>query len=107
MWSMIALLLLTTRLVVALPAIRPPIRKNTSWIEVGLPAWLAAEPGGPTCSRIGELTVPASKSSPAIFTPSTSDTAIGTMPLTGSSVAYPMPSTTVSARVTLIVWSIR
>ena len=55
----------------------PPIRKNTSWIVVGLAAWLAVEPFGPTCSSTGELVVPASNSRPAIFTPSTSATDIG------------------------------
>jgi hypothetical protein len=65
----------------------------------------AVEPVGPTCSSAGELVVPASNSSPEIFTPSTSDTDIGTTPLTGTSVAYPMPSTTVLALVTLTVWS--
>ncbi|HEY6745161.1 MAG TPA: hypothetical protein VI357_05525 [Mycobacteriales bacterium] len=64
-------------------------------------AWLAVEPAGPTCSRTGELVVPALNSRPATLTPSTSDTAIGVTPPTGTRVAYPMPSTTVSARVTV------
>ena len=104
MWSMIALLLLTTRLVVALPAPAPPIRKNTSWSVVGLAAWSAVEPVGPTCSSAGELVVPASNSRPASLTPSTSATFIAVTPLSGTSVAKPRPSTTVLARVTLIVW---
>src|SRR3954463_14477232 len=104
MWSMIVLALFTSRLLVALPAIEPPIRKNTSWIVVGLPAWLAEDPFGPTTSRFAELVVPASNSRPAIFTPSTSATCIGVTPLSGMIVAYPRPITTVLARVTLMVW---
>ena len=49
----------TTRLFVAWPAMSPPIRKNVSWTEIGLPAWLAVEPaGGPGCC-LGERLLPA------------------------------------------------
>ena len=83
---MMVLLLLTTRLVVALPGAgaadaeehvleRGRVRRR------GGPA-----PAGPTCNRAGELTVPASKSRPASFTPSTSATSSATTPLSGMSV---------------------
>ncbi len=87
MWSMIVLPLFTTRLVVARPAPAPPIRKNTSWIEIGLPACAAVDPFGPICSSTGELVVPASNSRPASLTPSTSATDIGVTPPSGISVA--------------------
>ena len=45
MSSTMVLFALTTRLLVALPAMSPPIRKNVSCTEIGLPAWLAVEPG--------------------------------------------------------------
>ena len=86
MWSTIVLLLLTTRLVVALPAISPPIRKNTSWTVVGSAAWLAVEPLAPTVSRAAELTVPASNSRPLSRTPSTSATCMALTPLSGTKV---------------------
>src|SRR3954470_21488932 len=104
MWSMMAFGLFTNRLLVALPGPAPPIRKNTSWIVVGLAAWLADDPLGPTTSRLAELVAPASNKRPAIFTPSTSATCIGVTPLSGMIVAYPRPITTVFARFTLIVW---
>ena len=106
MSSTITLLLLTTRLLVALPATAPPTRKNTSCTVVGLPAWLTVEVPGPTCSSAALLVVPASNSRPAILTPSTSATVIGVTPPVGCSVGKPMPSTTVLARVMLIVCSI-
>nr|BFE76940.1 hypothetical protein GCM10020092_102410 [Actinoplanes digitatis] len=84
---MIVLLLFTSRLLVALPAIEPPIRKKTSWTVVGFAAWLAEEPFGPITSRFAEFVVPASKSRPAIFTPSTSATCIGVTPPSGMIVA--------------------
>ena len=40
------------------------------------------------------------------LTPGTSATVIGTTPFCGTSVAKPRPSTTVSARFSLIVWSL-
>ena len=58
MWSINTLLLLTTRLAVALPAMSPPIRKNTSWIEVGSLAWLAEAPAWPIASNAAEFVVP-------------------------------------------------
>ena len=53
---------MTTRLLVALPAMSPPMRKKVSCTEIGLPAWLAVEPWVPTVSRALELVVPASNS---------------------------------------------
>ncbi len=97
--------LLTTRLVAALPTPAPPTRKYTSCREVGSAAWEAVEPAGPTSTRVFELVVPASKSRPAIFTPSTSATDIAVTPLSGTKVASPRPRTTVSGRVTCNVWS--
>ena len=44
--------------------------------------------------------------SPEISTPFTSATVIGTTPFSAVSVAMPRPSTMVSGRFTLIVWSI-
>ena len=46
MSSTMVSLAFTTRLAVAWPAISPPIRKNVSWTEMGLLAWLTVEPGG-------------------------------------------------------------
>src|SRR2546430_2278445 len=57
-WSPIALALLTRRLTVALRAPAPPARKNTSCSEVGLVAWLAEAPAGPTSISTGELVAP-------------------------------------------------
>ncbi len=99
--------LFTTRLVVALPGVAPPMRKNTSCSEVGSAGSLLCACGVPTCSSTGELTVPASNSSPASLTPGTSATVIGTTPPTGTIVGKPRPSTTVPARLTLIVLSTR
>src|ERR1044071_1705756 len=76
MWSMSVLLLLITRLFVALPGPAPPMRKKTSWTDGGLDEWLAEAPPGPIVSSVLELTVPASKSRPAIFTPLRSPTGI-------------------------------
>src|SRR6185437_6125005 len=72
--------LLTTRLVVALPGVAPPTRKNTSNNAVGLSAAPPCDFGErssssksrssswplplPTCSSTRELTVPASKRRP-------------------------------------------
>ncbi len=102
---MIVSLLLITMAVVALPAPAPPTRANTSWRDVGLSAWLVVEPSVPTSISDLELVVPASMSSPASFTPSTSPTLMAVTPLSGTIVARPRPSATVSARSMLIVWS--
>ena len=104
MSSLITLLLLTTSDWVALPTAAPPIRKKHVVQHVGSAEWSAAEPAGPTCMRVVELVVPASISRPAIFTPSTSATLIAVTPLSGTRVAMPRPSTTVSGRVTFSVW---
>ena len=82
------------------------MRKNTSCSAVGSLGSLLWACGVPTWSSTGELTGPASKISPEISTPGTSATVIGTTPFCGTSVAKPSPSTTVSARFTLIVLSI-
>ena len=81
----------------------PPIRLKMSDSTVGSAEWSAAEPVGPTWSRTGEFVVPASKSRPAIRTPFTSAVDIAVTPLSASSVARPMPRTTVSGRVIRIV----
>jgi hypothetical protein len=80
------------------------MRKNTSDSDVGLPAWLAVEPDGPISASTAELVVPASKSRPAILMPSTSAVLSAVMPPSGTRVARPRPSTTVSARFTFSVW---
>src|SRR5262245_13915467 len=115
MSSRIVLLLSTTRLVVALPACGPPIRKKTSCsapgsaaVGCGLPRpWSpsAAALSLPNWRRAGDVVGPASKISPATSTPLTSATRIGTTPFSAVSVAIPSPSTTVSGRFTLIVLS--
>ncbi len=89
--------LLICRLVAALPTAPPPMRKKTSWIELGFALWSSALPGGPSRTSTGELAVPASISNPAIFTPSTSATCKAVTPLSASSVARPRPSSTVLA----------
>src|SRR5579859_868348 len=99
------LLALTIRLFAARPAMSPPMRKNTSWIEIGLLAWLAFEPAGPTVSSALEFVVPASNSRPLIRTPSTSATCMVSTPPIGISVGIPMPSTTVFGLLTFSVWS--
>ena len=81
------------------------MRKNTSCSAVGSLGSLLWAFGVPTWSSTGEFTGPASKISPEISTPGTSATVIGTTPFCGTSVAKPSPSTTVSARFTLIVLS--
>ena len=58
----------------------------------------------PICSSAGEFVVPASKMIPEIDIPFALATVIGTMPLSGISVGKPRPSTTVSGRVTLMLW---
>ena len=98
------LLALTTRLLVALPAMSPPIRKNASWTEVGSLAWLVVDPWVPTVSSALELVVPASNSRPSMRTPLTSATCMVLTPFCGIRVGKPTPSTTVSGLVTLIVW---
>src|ERR1700722_2334979 len=98
------LLELTTRLLVAWPAMSPPIRKKTSWTEVGLLAWLALEPAGPIWSSVLELVVPASNSRPWSRTPSTSATCMVSTPPVGMRVGKPRPSTTVFGLLTWSVW---
>jgi hypothetical protein len=93
------------RLRVAFPTCGPPIRKNTSCSAVGLaglliPRWPALVP---ICNSTGELFVPASIVMPAMSTPWTSAALITTAPLTAVNVAMPMPSTTVSAFLIVIV----
>ena len=95
--------LFTTKLVVALPGVAPPMRKNTSLSVAGSAGSLLWAFGVPTWSSTGELTGPASNISPASFTPGTSATDIAVFPLLGTSVGKPRPRTTVSARLTLIV----
>src|ERR1700722_3387512 len=104
MSSIRVLLALTTRLLVACPAMSPPIRKNVSWTEIGLLAWFADEPAGPICSSVLELVVPASNRRPSIRTPFTSATCMVSTPPTGMRVGMPMPSTTVLGVLTLMVW---
>src|SRR3954471_16075495 len=104
MSSRMTLLLLTTRLVAALPGVAPPMRKNTSLSVVGSVVSLFFAFFGPTSSSDGEVLGPASNSSPATFTPGTSATDIVVLPVVGTSVGKPSPSTTVSARFTLMVW---
>ena len=89
----------------AWPGVAPPIRKNTSCTDVGSAGLLLCECRLPTCNSTGELTVPASNNSPESFTPGTSATFIVATPPVGTSVGKPRPSTTVSARFTLIVLS--
>lgn len=84
---MIVLRLLTTMLVVALPAPAPPMRMKTSCTVVGLTEWFAEAPVGPTSSRVAELTGPASMRKPARRTPSTSATLSAVTPLSGIRVA--------------------
>ena len=56
----------------------------------------------PILTSTGEFTGPASMISPAISTPSTSATVIASLPVCGTSVANPRPSTIVSGRATTI-----
>ena len=100
---MIELLLLSMKLVAAVPVSAPPTRKKTSSTVTGSLAWLTAEPWVPTCSNAGELVGPASKIRPETFTPLTSATFIVTLPLPGIRVGKPRPMIFVSAFVTLIV----
>jgi len=98
-----ALLLLTTRVWVALPTVASPMRANTSESTVGSLAWLAEEPAGPICMSCAELVVPASNSSPPIRMPLASAVGRIVLPPLDTRVAIPGPSTTVSGSVTLIV----
>src|ERR1700756_4262788 len=68
--------------------IAPPMRKETSLIQVGLSWWLApGDPGVPTCTSTGEEIGPASIIRPAIWTPSTSATVMAGVPFCGTRVA--------------------
>jgi len=85
------------------------MRKKTSESVVGslaslVPAPLLPRPA-PTLSKTGELSGPASNINSAISMPGRLATVIGTTPFSASSVGMPSPSTTVSACLTLIVWS--
>src|SRR4051812_8079367 len=104
--SRIVLSLLTSRATVALPTCGPPTRKNTSCSAVGWEATLWGTPllpfFEPICTRTGELTGPASTVMPATSMPGTSPVLRTTFPLAAVRVAMPRPSTTVSARFTLI-----
>ena len=101
MSSRMTLSLFTTRLVVALPGVAPPMRKNTSLSVVGSAGSLLCAFGVPTSSSTGEFIGPASNISPASLTPGTSATVIATSPLVGTSVGKPRPSTTVSGALDL------
>jgi len=100
---MMELLLLSMKLVAAVPVSAPPTRKKTSSMVTGSLAWLTVEPEVPTWSRAGELAGPASKIRPEMLTPLTSATFRVTLPAVGMSVAKPSPMILVSALVTLIV----
>ena len=100
------LLLLTTRAVVALPGVAPPIRKNTSDSTDGSVASLSLRACPlPTCSKTGELVVPASKMIPEIIIPCARATFMETTPLSGTRVGNPRPSTAESGCVTSMLWS--
>src|SRR5215472_16175434 len=108
MSSTSTLSLLITRAFVTLAGPTPPTRKNTSWISVGSSGSLACAPPWwpePTCRSAGELTAPASNSSPERFTPLTSATLIAVSPLSVTSVGKPRPSTTVCGLLTTRLWS--
>jgi hypothetical protein len=79
----------------------PPTRAYTSLIDPGL-VELPVYPGCPNVRRESDYTLPASNKTPAILTPSTSETSIAEVPFVGIKVANPIPSTTVFALVTLI-----
>jgi hypothetical protein len=93
--SPITLLLFTTSACVALPTWSPPMRKNTSCSSVGFAACPAEEPLGPICIMTAELVELALISRPAMSMPSTSAVVIAALPLSGTRVAMPRPSTTV------------
>jgi hypothetical protein len=66
-----------------------PARQQTSKRKIGSAACEAREavlPGSPIWSRTGDSVVLASNSSPQSFTPSTSQTSIAGVPLSGTSV---------------------
>ena len=96
----------TTRLVVAWPGAAPPMRKNTSCNQRsgrpgsavrarGPPAYLEQHRG---VHRAGP------KISPDSFTPGQTGHPHRAMPFAGTIVGKPSPSTTVSGRVTSMVW---
>jgi hypothetical protein len=97
--------LFTTRLVVALPGVAPPMRKKTSCSDVGSAGSPLCAFFGPTSTSTREFFGPASKRSPASFTPGTSPTFRVGLPFVGTSVGNPSPSTTVSACLTFSVLS--
>ena len=106
-WSIRTSSLLTSSAMSALPTCGPPTRKYTSDSVVGSKRWRFFElPWWPPLADLqehGRLLVPASIVIPATTTPGTSATVIGTAPRTAVSVAWPMPSTTVPARLTAMV----
>ena len=98
---------LTSSAVVALPTCGPPTRKYTSLSVIGLAGVEGVAAVAP-CRRAAAratASVPASMVTPATTMPAASLISSGTAPPTAVSVAWPMPSTTVSARLTSIVWS--
>src|SRR5579864_3245228 len=106
MSSRITLLLLTTSAVVALPAVAPPIRKNTSDSADGSEASLSLRGcPAPTWSRTGEVVAPASNRTPETSIPFALATVIDGLPLVGTRVGNPSPRTTESGRLTWIGWS--
>ena len=68
----------------------------------GRPGRSCERSGYPPAVERGNLPAPASNISPASLTPGTSATVIAAIPLLGTSVGKPRPSTTVSARLTPI-----
>ncbi len=96
----------TSSAVVVLPMCGPPTRKYTSLSVIGFAGSSTLSlSAAPTRSSTGESSVPASMVTPATTMPSASFTSSGTAPPTAVSVAWPSPSTTVFARLTLIVWA--
>jgi len=93
------LLLPTERLTLAWPGSAPPIRKKTSCSAEGSELELGPS-GVPNCRSRGEFGIPASKIIPETITPCAGRTIIDTIPFSGIRVGKPIPSTTVSGRVT-------
>src|SRR5262249_41464682 len=73
--------------------------------KVGLAEWSALLPAGPTSRRLADLTGPASRIRPAIFTPPTSATERIGRPFVGTSEGTPRPRMMVSTLVIRMVSS--
>src|SRR5258708_12284204 len=85
-------LLLIVRQLDAVPAMLPPILQLMSKSTVGFDEWSAVLPVGPTSNKVGVVLGPASMSTPATETPSTSAIAKRPFAPPAAPPSKPMPT---------------